>query len=290
MRRRQSWVGPTALWLKMRRAVGILIMCAGVVFVGAVAVTFRSAAVWEFAVSAALVSMFAFSQWRGARLAMDRGLIKEAQAQAETLPTGSAGAHAAQRALLPRLRHPGNRAISVGNLVMQLASEHDWASCAADLADAPRVCRIVLSDCVDGSRVRGLPRGARLELVSGWLRGLWPYQGARSLLVLCAAQGVLHHRERFGMSYSVGRRLYRIRREPFIAYNCACSLARDDNPEAAVRWLLRAVRAGYPIAPIFTDSDLASIRDDPRVLATCGDAPMTAAAAVPGPTLGPYLT
>jgi len=77
-------------------------------------------------------------------------------------------------------------------------------------------------------------------------------------------QALAFHTGQLERSIAVGERVFQAHANPDSAYNVACTHARLNNFDEALRWLDRALDAGLqPAAIILTDPDLAAIRKQP---------------------------
>lgn len=81
------------------------------------------------------------------------------------------------------------------------------------------------------------------------------------------AQLAAHQLEAWSAAAEIGSKVYRLQPDApgLTAFNVACSLARDDEPEAAMGWLASALERGLPDPTMIdTDTDLDSLRGRPE--------------------------
>src|SRR6185436_15642446 len=69
----------------------------------------------------------------------------------------------------------------------------------------------------------------------------------------------------FKIAAQAGSLAFEQQADPDVAYNIACSMARDSNVKDAFEWLKRAIAAGFKNKDLMaSDPDLESLRSDPK--------------------------
>lgn len=172
---------------------------------------------------------------------------------------------AAIEGLMPQFRHPGSLLVLSQPALSYYAKRAEWQECIDVMAMLPRQYRRLLAACITEPEPPRMPLAARLQIGRAWLRPFWPLQAFRSLMALHLGSMLLFRKQHYASSFKVCRAIWRVRREPFIAVNCACCLAQLGNLDEGVSWLLRALDRGYPPSQVMTDSDLSPLLSDPRV-------------------------
>lgn len=188
------------------------------------------------------------------------------------------------------LRWRPMRTVLASELVSRCASVEDWAAANRAATHLPSLDWVIVRPCLAGRTTHRLPFAARLSANRRWLRPVIPSSAKRANLALATARSVSFFKGDFVLSLLLGRQTWQVRKEPCIAWNCACACARVGDADGAVRWVLRAVKHGHPADQLDTDPDLTSVRDDPR-LAKLRPRP-TARPVTPtvdGLDFGPYL-
>lgn len=232
---------------------------------------------------AAVLLLAAPSFWR----LIDRPVLKELL-KAYGLGLDVAGPE--YGAILRRTKTGAARSVCGFPVVYRYAQTGRWADAQSLVGQMPLLSRRFLADCLDGvSDRRGRPRRVRLLALLGALRFAFPVAGARSLLALDTGQAVLHYQGRYDDGARVASLLWRVRRDPRIAFNCSCSLAKSGKTEGAVGWVKTATERGYPTEAITDDPDLASIRSHPWVVAIVGFHATAPVDQVNSEPIGPYF-
>lgn len=262
---RHYWAYPSRPWRVVRYLFAIVFCGAGLIWIFYF-VTHVHRLGWPGLVVTLLFTIFYLRcLWAGQLWRRDAPIREQLEQIGDQ--AGDQTAIDATVELLPRIESVGLRlTASIGPLAFYVRRS-DWQRWEEIVEVLPWEYRRMLRSSESALGSKGLSMITRFEILRSWLRGLFVPQGTRALIVLSLAQVFLHHQQDYLRSFEVGRRIWRVRRGPNIAWNCACSLARAGRTEDAVDWLLRAVRVGSPATEILREPDLASLLSDRRIAA-----------------------
>ena len=161
---------------------------------------------------------------------------------------------------LPRLVHPALRtstAVALGHL---RTDRGDWDGVRACLGRMGGLSRAVLGGTLDEDPSHDAERLTLPERLMVLRSRLAALSGSDlPAEVLFCAGAILHGRGCYRRAFALGRRGWSARPDPVTAYNCACALARSNQPEDALLWLRRSLEGGYPVGDLAGDADLDSL-------------------------------
>ena len=176
---------------------------------------------------------------------------------------------------LGALAHPVLRSAVAVALAHLRVDRGDLDGARRCLGRMSPLCRSVLRRALDeAGDGPGLDVGTRLLVLRArWapptevLGGLGGKAADLPVGSLFCTEAVVRGRGHYRRAFSIGEALWSARPHAVVAYNCACALARVDQPSAAMEWLGRALAGGYPADDLAADEDLASLRTLPAFAA-----------------------